>query len=316
MKWSADLPLDPNDSLDAAYDEGFVAALRAFRRHLARRGWTRTRYQVYLNNKVMYRDPRRGGRGSSLWSLDEPMFARDFLALRHFGRLTRRGLAAEPNTPVVVDYRVDISRPAHQRTWLDGVVDLNVCADQLYDQRRHVLYRRVFFDERYWNYRMPPSFGGSNRPWSTWPVRSYCWGAIGTLPWQTIASDGDLRKADPTALMYPGRRLGLDAPMASLRMKAWREGLQTAELLHLLRTSQRPDLPALDLTGDVQLRALLGQAAGLAGWQAGFDPQADADIVTFAGFTPRAHDRLRRAVDALLARAKARAARNVSSPRR
>ncbi len=191
-------------------------------------------------------------------------------------RRTRMPPEAEKIPPMPkIDYRIDISRPNHQRTWLDGVVDLNVCADQLYAQHRQMARRRRVFSERYWNYRMPPSFGETNRRWAVWPVRSYCWGAVGTLVWQTIASDGDLFAADATALVYPGRKFGLERPLPSLRMKAWRAGLQAAELLRMLRRKRK--------WNHAQLRAWTGEVLDLTGRRRAADPDAADGVVTWQG---------------------------------
>ncbi|MCP4378611.1 MAG: DUF4091 domain-containing protein, partial [bacterium] len=235
----------------------------------------------YLDNKYYFR--KNNGRGLSLWLLDEPVTPDDFLALRHFGCMTSK--AALLSSPAVVQYRIDISRPTHQRDWLDGLVDLNVCAGQLYSQRRLIAYRKRVFGEEYWNYRMPPSFAGDNIAWAVWPVRSLAWGATGTIPWQTIASDGDLQKADATALMYPGRKFGLGSPMASIRMKAWRQGLQDAELLQMLKKKRK--------FNDLQLRAFIGIACNMKAWQA---PTPTARIVTFANITTKETQTLRRTI--------------------
>ncbi len=287
LAWTADLP-PIEKALAPEVAAAWAGVLRAFKKHLGVKGWTRTQYQVYLNNKYYFR--RDGGRGVSLWLLDEPMAPDDFLALRHFGRMT--STAALLSSPAVVQYRIDISRPTHQRDWLDGVVDLNVCAGQLYSQRRLIARRKRVFGEEYWNYRMPGSFAGDNVGWAVWPIRSLCWGATGTIPWQTIASDGDLQKADATALMYPGRKFGIDAPLASIRMKAWRQGLQDAELLQMLKKNRK--------FNDLQLRAFLAMACGLDGWRGGMDPGPDAPIVTFSGMTDDKLSTLRRTALAAL----------------
>ena len=283
LLWLGDLP-----AIEKCFDEdsrrAWLAVLKQFRDHLRAKKWTRTRCEVYLNNKYYFR--QNAGRGVSLWLLDEPMFTDDFLALAYFGRLTKAG-GGDP-----IRYRIDISRPTHQRSWLDGLVELNVCAGQLYGQRRQIAHRRRRFGEAYWNYAMPPSFGASNLGWAVWPIKSYCWGAVGTLPWQTIASDRDLSSADPTALMYPPRPFGLKRPLASLRMTAWRAGLQDAELLRLARLKHG--------WSDIELRAWVGQVCGLSGWSAGMDPPASAGITTFGGVTHESLDRLRRATMALL----------------
>ncbi|MBL7221895.1 MAG: DUF4091 domain-containing protein [Phycisphaerae bacterium] len=287
LAWTADLPPIAK-SLSPEVAAAWISVLQQFKKHLGVKGWTKTQYQVYLNNKYYFR--RDGGRGVSLWLLDEPMAPDDFLALRHFARMTAK--TALLSSPAVVQFRLDISRPTHQRDWLDGLVDLNVCADQLYSQRRLIARRKRVFDEEYWNYRMPPSFAADNIGWAVWPVRSFCWGATGTIPWQTIASDGDLQQADETALMYPGRKFGMDGPLASIRMKAWRQGLQDAELLQIL-SKQRG-------FNDLQLRAFVAAACGLEGWEGGMDPAAAAPIVTFAGVSDDKLSTLRRATLAAL----------------
>ena len=287
LEWTADLP-PIEKSLAPEVAAAWIRVLREFKSHLGIKGWTRTQYQVYLNNKYYFR--RNNGRGVSLWLLDEPMAPDDFLALRHFARMTAKG--ALLSSPAVVQFRIDISRPTHQRNWLDGLVNLNVCAGQLYSQRRLIARRKRVFGEEYWNYRMPPSFAGDNIAWAVWPVRSLCWEATGTIPWQTIASDGNLQKGDATALMYPGRKFGIDGPLASIRMKAWRQGLQDAELLRMLKEKRR--------WSDLQLRALVAAACGLKGWRGGMDVGTDAPIVTFAGISDDKLSTLRRAVLAAL----------------
>ena len=283
LVWLGGLP-----AIEKCFDEdsrrAWLAVLKQFRDHLRAKKWTRTRCEVYMNDKYYFR--KNNGRGVSLWLLDEPMFTDDFLALAYFGRLTKAA-GGDP-----LRYRIDISRPTHQRNWLDGLVELNVCAGQLHAQRRQIAHRRRRFGEQYWNYAMPPSFGGSNIGWAVWPIRSYCWGAVGTLPWQTIAGDRDLSAADPTALMYPPGSFGLSEPLPSLRMTAWRTGLQDAELLRLARRKHG--------WSDIELRAWVGQVCGLSGWSGGMDPPATGGIVTFGGVTHESLDRLRRATMALL----------------
>jgi hypothetical protein len=289
LAWTADLP-PIEKTLSPDVSAAWISVLQDFKRHLGAKGWTKTQYHAYLNNKFYFR--RNNGRGISLWLLDEPMAPDDFLALRHFGRMTKRAVLL--SSPVSVQYRIDISRPTHQRNWLDGVADLNVCAGQLYSQRRMIARRRRVHREEYWNYRMPKSFAGDNVPWAVWPVKSFCWGAAGTVPWQTIGSDGDLQKADATALMYPGRKFGIDAPLASIRMKAWRQGLQDAELLRMLKKKFGYN--------DAQLRAFVAAATELTGADRGMDPRPNDSITTFSSMTNKKLSKLRRTILTALAR--------------
>ena len=59
-------------------------------------------------------------------------------------------------------------------------------------------------------------------------------GGTGTLPWQTIGSDRNFEHFNATAVIYPGRRFGIQGPVASLRLKAAREGTEIAVLLNML----------------------------------------------------------------------------------
>ena len=162
LKWQAALPAI-EQCVQAPLRKGWIASLRDFAAHLAEKGYDRTIYHVYLNDKYLFRRPHENGspgRGVSLWLLDEPMHPDDFLALGYFGKLFRQARVKGAD----IRFRIDISRPTHQRNFLDGVVDLNVCGGQLYDQRHLIARRKRLFGEEYWNYHMPPSFTGSNRP--------------------------------------------------------------------------------------------------------------------------------------------------------
>ncbi len=291
LAWTAELPAIEK-CFDTAYRDNWVSAQADFRKHAEAKGYTKTDFQVYLNDKIDFRDPERGGRGISLWLLDEPMFSDDFLALRYFSLLASQAAKNAEGNKSRVQYRIDISRPTHQRDILDGMVGLNVLAEHFYDQRWWIDYRKRKYGEEYWNYAMPKSFLGDNALWAIWPIQSLCWGATGTLPWQTIGHDGDLDKASATVLMYPGQRFGIDGPLASLRMKAWRQGLQDVELLRMLAEKSK--------WNDIQIRAFVGQVLGLDGWKDSLDPKEDAGIVTFSGVTAEKLDFLRRVMIAAM----------------
>ncbi len=283
LEWTTQLP-PIQKSFDESYRRGWLEVLKQFRSHLARNGWTDPDYHVYFNNKHYYR--KNNGTGVSLWLLDEPQNAYDFAALSFFAELARP--VTKISEPPRFEFRVDISRPAFQRDWMDAVVDLNVCAGQLRTQARQIALRRHRYQEEYWNYSMPGSFGESHLGWILWPIRSYSWAAPGTVVWQTIGSDGDLEKADDTALMVPGRTFGINRPLPTLRMKHWRDGIQVTELLHQLRTRRS--------WSDNQLRAWVGQVCRLEGWDQGIYAPPESSIVTFAGVKADKLGRLKQAL--------------------
>ena len=72
------------EALDPRFKRAFVRAVRAFSRHIEAKGWDRTLFQVYLNNKPRY--------GYTLWTLDEPFEYLDWAAVNAFARLTRQAL--------------------------------------------------------------------------------------------------------------------------------------------------------------------------------------------------------------------------------
>src|SRR5207249_2208524 len=118
------LPIE--QAFDETFTEEFRAIVAEFVRHFRERGWDRTQFQGYMNNKYYYKDPKEGGRGSSWWLLDEPMSRDDFLADRFFGRLFKEGVreAGQAGHPSRMQFRCDISSPQWQRDWLAGLVDV------------------------------------------------------------------------------------------------------------------------------------------------------------------------------------------------
>ena len=233
-------------ALDADFAAGFRAAVHQIAEHFAERGWTRTQFQCYLNNKNYYKDPKQGGRGTSWWLLDEPNYRDDWLALEYFGRLLKNGDGGNfrrrpsfgpsseiPSVPVL-SFREDISRPQWQRTWLRGIVDLMVLSSTLFEKNRRCLAIQRETGCTLWNYGEGNRISDSNLTAVLWPLRAYLAGADAIVPWNTIGDDGDYNEPDPTAILYPGRRFGLSGPIASLRLKAWRDGAQLVEPLTLL----------------------------------------------------------------------------------
>jgi hypothetical protein len=219
-------------AFDADFATGFRAAARQIAEHFAERGWTRTDFQFYLNNKNHYKDPKQGGRGTSWWLLDEPNYRDDWLALEYFGRLYKEGAGGIAGPRMI--FREDISRPQWQREWLRDTIDLMVVSSVLYEKNRRCLTMQRDSDCTLWLYGEGNPIRDSNTVAVLWPLRAYLAGADAVVPWNTIGDDGDYSEPDPTAILYPGKRFGIQGPVASLRLKAWRDGAQVVELLDLL----------------------------------------------------------------------------------
>lgn len=215
-----------------AYKQAFRAAARQIAQHFAQQGWTRTEFQCYLNNKHYYKDPKQGGRGTSWWLLDEPMFRDDWLALEFFANLFKQGVAGVEGPRMI--FREDLSRPQWQRDWLRDQVDLMVISGELFRKNRRCLQMQRESGATIWNYGEGNPIRSSNLEAAEWVLRAYLAGADAIVPWLTIGSDASFEQAEPTAILYPGKRFGINGPVASLRLKVWREAAQDVELLMAL----------------------------------------------------------------------------------
>jgi len=216
-----------------AYRQLFVDLSRQIAQHFRERRWTRTQFQCYLNNKNSYRKTARGS-GSSPWILDEPVDQKDFAALAWFARAFKEGVEKTKGDVNLV-FRLDISRPQWQRGSLDGLVGLTVVASGPFrEYRRLVLDRARRNGEMVIVYGSPNSIEASNLDTLGWILNTWCGGADGVVPWNTMGEAGSWSKAAPLAVFYPADRFGYKGAYASLRLKAYRRGEQDVEYLTLL----------------------------------------------------------------------------------
>jgi hypothetical protein len=220
------------EAMDPALGREFVGVVRQFAEHFREKGWTKTEFQFYQNDKHYYKDPKVGGRGTSWWLLDEPNHRDDWLALAYFAKLFREGMQGFQDVRMV--HREDLSRPQWQRDYLDGLVDLMVVSGELFNKGPLLEEMRQRTGARYWNYGTANDVKTTNVTAEAWAVRAWLAGADGIVPWQTVGSDTNFTKPDETALLLPGKRFGLNGPIVSLRLKALRRAQQDAEYLVLL----------------------------------------------------------------------------------
>jgi hypothetical protein len=211
----------------------------------AAKGWTRTQFQFYLNNKNTWKVS--GSRsGSSPWVLDEPEDQKDFAALAWFARAFQEGIA-----PVKGDvdtlFRIDISRPQWQRDTLDGLVGLAVVSQSSFDQYNRMVRERAEANgEVLYVYGSANELDRSNAGLVGWAVGTWAKGADGILPWQTMGQDASWEEADRLAVLYPAKsRFGYDGAYPSLRLVAFRRGQQDVEYVNLLRMAASADRDAL-----------------------------------------------------------------------
>ncbi len=272
------LPLRPywNGDLDAAsaftthpeYAATFMAVLTDFLHHAQQRGWTRTGFQVFLNNKGDAADPTRGP-----WVLDEPSAWWDYRALDWYGRLVGRAQTAVP--AVHLDYRVDISRPEFRRGQLATQVGLWVVADGAQIAYPEVVAQAVADSTqgRLWLYGGAAPVGSANLDNAAWILSAFARGADGVVPWLTVDPSGKaLTKAVDTALFITDRRQGGVAIRPTLRLLSFLAAEQAVEYLNLLRARgwSRAELAHLIATVapvDGAMTVSADGDAGTSGWR-------------------------------------------------
>ncbi|KPJ55586.1 MAG: hypothetical protein AMS16_04015, partial [Planctomycetes bacterium DG_58] len=273
------------------YTETFVNVLKNFIVTAKREGWTKTGFQLYLNNKGNLTDKRK-----SPWVLDEPTSYWDYRALRFYGELVKR--AKGEYSPVKLDYRIDISRPQVDRGQLvpksSDLWVVNHGAFKKYP--RLVLDRKEREGLTVWVYGSSNNVEETNRNIHAWVLEAYRGGASGLVPWQTKRTVGrsanPLKKADQLAIfIFDEPENGQRPVRHSMRLKAYRRAQQDVEYLELLRKRLN--------WSDGQLRAFIDHYLDLSG-QVVKAYAADAGTARYGRLSPEGFRRLREAAAALL----------------
>jgi hypothetical protein len=231
------------EAFDQEYQQRVPAVAAEFARHIRERGWTKTEYCVYFNNKYYYKRPDQGGRGVSWWLMDEPNHRDDVRATSFVASLVKRGLKDFADVPILL--RTDISRVEWIRDLLAGQIDINCISRRFYDKNRFLRDDPVRFGKRFWNY------ASTNHPRETnVSMRAWCWrawlaGADGVVPWNTVRGPAAWDRAEPLTVFYAGSKFGRTEPFESMRLKAFRRGQQDIEYMALLAARKGWDREAV-----------------------------------------------------------------------
>ncbi len=216
----------------AAYREGFINVAREVAQHLQAKGWTRTDYQAYLNDKPNF--------GGTWWTLDEPSGRDDWQALRFWAGLVKQGAAGAKGLHLF--FRGDVSRSWWQYDQLDGLMDTIYYNGEIFDLPRFAKeYNRRIPDPHV--YGAANEVSHSDHETAAWCLKAAALGLNGVLPWDSLGEADSLREASQTTLIVPGNLAGYAGPVASLRVFALRRGAQDVELLKLLAAKRgwRPE---------------------------------------------------------------------------
>jgi hypothetical protein len=240
-------PID--EAMDEAFEAAFIRCTADFVAHARARGWNRTLFQCYLNNKKRY--------GYAMWTLDEPFEYLDWAALNYFGRLYKRGVgdpavhdrsflrslctrglaALDRDRPTFL-YRGDVSRPNWQGSVSDGVMNIMYVGGTLPRMPRLLRFHKERMPTILYAYGQANRFGRSNWESAAWCLETFCHNGDGVLPWQSLGPAKSLKVGDRPG---KGNALIIDTgepfghAVGSLRLHALRRGAQDCELLRLLQ---------------------------------------------------------------------------------
>ncbi len=269
----------PEKAFAEEYGKAYAAIVREFGTHAAAKGWSRTQFQVFLNNKPDVRFGRHENEGA-WWRLDEPVTLEDHLALRYFAR--RSVDAVKDLKNVQIKFRADLSRPQLRRDTLDGVLGLDVVAGS-YRQYPELVFNR---GEEVWIYGGVP-IGGSGEAGRAWAIQCYLDGGDGLVPWLALGTVKAWDKMEDTALFLPPKPGMERRPYATLRLKGLRRGEQDVELLRLLLTKMKASRE--------EVKSGLAQALGLLG-SFKKTSERDAGQIDYGHLDPDRFEALRRSI--------------------
>jgi len=231
------------------FEETFRAVAQQTMAHFAEKGWTRTNFEVFFNQK-----PEKNNR--TPWKLDEPVEGADYKGLRYLFQLTRWAFEGADKSGVKVLTRLDIGHWECEgfRT-LDGkptacykkkeynskqgeallkpVVDRWV-AGHVHVAAAHPLIARyntpqVLFDEYTGSGEDAPHFGAfAGACW-----QSFFLGIEGRVFYK--AAFLPPTEVNDACMLYSGKGLGYDGILASRRMKILRNSANDYDYLVLAK---------------------------------------------------------------------------------
>lgn len=234
-EWPVRMPLPRGPSVfkDQNYIDGWTKIVTEFERHINEKGWNRTNFFCYQNEKEHF--------GYQPWDLDEPTRPGDYEALNFFAGMFHRGLRHDG--PAKMIYRCDMGHFSYIKGELDNAVDIWVINTGDYPENK--VRQRIAAGKIAWTYGAAPLIyenmaGNYQIHFSNWSkgARGYCY-------WDTFqAWSGnawmDNNQGD-TNLFYPGWAGYTDMighmVCPSLRMKAIRDATEIMEALYVLAHS-------------------------------------------------------------------------------
>ncbi len=230
------------ETISQDYRRAFARVVRQYFEHFGQKGWHRTRFQVFFNNKYYFKLPYFAGgftgNGTSFWLLDEPIDYDDYAADRFYVKLAREGYDAAGASSVRVEYRLDVSQPYLTRGLWDDLGGLCVTSGGLRFAPTVAARQRWLPDEAYWHYGQRPSVGDAHISMIRLFLKSWCAGAVGTVPYWNFGGES-WRTPNALATIWTGKKYAggpksYIGAIPGARLKVIRRAQQDIEYLNLL----------------------------------------------------------------------------------
>ena len=245
--WSKAKPI--NEAMSPTFKKIFATNVKDFYDHAKEKGWNKTAFQCYLNNKHGY--------GYTFWTLDEPNIYRDWEAINYFGECWKQGI----NDPEVYTrkfqeklytiglpemnrskplflYRGDISRPTFQGNLSDDNMTIVYIGGGGFDKLRMIQNHKIRMPAIMYAYGSANKYKRDNNETAAWCLKAFANEEDGVLPWQSLGRDinnPDNGGKGGNALIINAKSRGFGHAVADVRMAAFRRGAQDCELLRDLQ---------------------------------------------------------------------------------
>jgi hypothetical protein len=247
---------------EPGYEREFVNVVSEMERHFREKGWTATRFELFFNHKKRYK--------GFPWDGDEVRFVRDYSYFKEYARLWKQAVPAD--SPVKFVFRADVSwTMERQFKELAGIINFWVCGGGEFGWYDYVPKLLKDRGDIVWIYGGTPPVTEPVSNITTDVLRPWLWGIDGFVHWQTVAPGDDPwfhSDGGGEALVYPGDRFGIAAPIPSIRLKIQRNAVQDVTLLEFFRRTKSAE----QLKADVARRF---NDTALDEWRTPRPPMAD-----------------------------------------
>lgn len=218
------------DGFSDKWKKAAVTVTKQFRKHCEEKGWTKTQLQIFCNNKH-YGRKKAKRRNTSVWTLDEPSYARDFRALAFVYRTFHEPFKG---TTLNVVTRGDVSRPQWQGDRLDGACDLSVVSGAFYGHQPLIQRRIQEHGDRYWFYGGSPGPNRDPTQIAAIYLKNWTLGCEGGLAYWTSFHGNDWDEVDALACVVASNHGYRGLAIPTDRIAAQRRIQQDIELFTLL----------------------------------------------------------------------------------